>query len=208
MEESQRKSCCPAALTACLYFSLIPTERSEVLIASWEEEWEVTRRKWKLVTSKIIRPDTCFQTASRSFWSPTRRTANSSSWTTELTAERSLKASASPRGKYHFSPAHFYPSFRLRIVQRCKELNVRLTNAQAKAKKESTEWALSSDDCHRKESISCSDSLLNRSSGAPDRTHNCADSTQGLSAQTLNENLLFAVKQMVQLQIFLFDIFL
>merc|ERR1712083_553184 len=28
---------------------------------------------------------------------------------------------------------------RLRIVQRCKELNVRLTNAQAKAKKESTE---------------------------------------------------------------------
>jgi large subunit ribosomal protein L32e len=28
---------------------------------------------------------------------------------------------------------------RLRIVQRCKELNVRLTNAQAKSKKESTE---------------------------------------------------------------------
>ena len=28
---------------------------------------------------------------------------------------------------------------RLRIVQRAKELNVRLTNAQAKAKKESTE---------------------------------------------------------------------
>ena len=30
-------------------------------------------------------------------------------------------------------------SKRLRIVQRCKELNVRLTNANAKAKKESTE---------------------------------------------------------------------
>merc|ERR1711865_512643 len=35
---------------------------------------------------------------------------------------------------------------RLRIVQRCKELNVRLTNAQAKSKKESTEWAFIDDD--------------------------------------------------------------
>ena len=35
-----------------------------------------------------------------------------------------------------------FVEYRLRIVKRAKELNVRLTNAQAKAKKESTEWAL------------------------------------------------------------------
>merc|ERR1711967_197578 len=36
-------------------------------------------------------------------------------------------------------------SKRLRIVQRAKELNVRLTNAKAKAKKESTEWAINTE---------------------------------------------------------------
>jgi len=47
---------------------------------------------------------------------------------------------------------------RLRIVARAKELNVRLTNAQAKAKKESTEWTWWA---QHADYLYCFDSLLN-----------------------------------------------
>ena len=118
--------------------SLTPTEKWEVLIASPEEDSRELRRCLRSETSRKGRLDTLFPTDSRSCWSQTNRILNYSSWTTGSTAERSLRTSRLQRGKQTFS--FLFAVFRLRIVQRAKELNVRLTNAQAKAKKESAEW--------------------------------------------------------------------
>ena len=124
--------------------SPIPTERLEVLIASPEEEWEEPRKCQKLVTSKTRRPDIYYQMASKRCLSAMKKILKFFSWTTESTVERSLKESEPAKGKFYhrwLSYHFFFYVFRLRIVQRAKELNVRLTNAQAKSKKESTEWA-------------------------------------------------------------------
>lgn len=124
--------------------SQLPIERLEVSIASPEGEWREPRKCQRLVPSRTIRPDIFFQTASRSCLSAMKRILNFSSWTTESTVERSLKESEPAKGKFiidHCLLISFLIVNRLRIVQRAKELNVRLTNAQAKSKKESTEWA-------------------------------------------------------------------
>lgn len=155
-----------------------PIEEWEVLIARPEEDGEVCRKKWKSVTSKRRRPDTSLPTDSRSSSSPAKVISICSSWTTEFTAEKSLKTFPSQRGKslhliqrvshlewdravcvfssskfreggwnsaqvtnFQYTYHVFQSSYRLRIVQRAKEMNVKLTNGAAKAKKESTEWS-------------------------------------------------------------------
>jgi hypothetical protein len=83
-----------------LFYSPIPTERSEVLIASPEEDIEVSKRCQELVANKIIRPDTLSQTDSRNCLFLARRIWNCSSCKTEPTAVRSLTVLVPARGKY------------------------------------------------------------------------------------------------------------
>ena len=132
----------------CLFYSPIRTERCVVLIASPEEEWRERKKCQRSVASKTIRRDISSQMVSRNSWLATKKILSFFWWTTKFTAERSPRKLVSARGKYYFDLFYitrFYCWCRLRIVQRAKELNVRLTNAQAKSKKESTEWANSTE---------------------------------------------------------------
>ena len=147
VDASLRRWCFRKCDRNVLFCSLTITERSVVLIASLEEEWRVLRKCQRSVASRTTRHVTCFQTVSRSSSSATRKILKFSSWTIGPTAVKLTKPLDPKRGKsrvYLLYVEHaliFIYCFRLRIVQRAKELSVRLTNGTAKSKKESAEWA-------------------------------------------------------------------
>lgn len=138
-----------------------PGESQEVWTLARDAASEERSEDQRSEESKIKRRDTSLPPAWRSSSSETKVKLNCSSWTTELTAARLPKTSQPLRGMwlhhfdflcaqsinhlYSFNHSHLMPSLchRLAIVKRAKELNVRLTNGQAKLRKVSAEWAAS-----------------------------------------------------------------
>ena len=135
-----------------LAFYRNPGELPTVLILESVVSSEATKPSPPLVMALIRRPATSCLMDSESYSLETRRTSNCCSWTTEFTAVRSPTLSPPRPGKHFlwlpFRPSfdsltRFLPFFRKAIVQRAKELNVRLTNGTAKLKKQSNEWSRS-----------------------------------------------------------------
>ena len=121
-------------------------ENLEVLIALPDVSSAVPSVCPSSEANNVPRPDTCSPVASERCSSATSPTVSSSSWTTELTVPRLPRTSVLPRGKKTNHLKSFYLTrafvrhYRLRIVNRCRALNVRVTNAQAKLRKVSNEW--------------------------------------------------------------------
>ena len=135
-----------------LAFYRNPGELPTVSILESVVSSEATKPSPPLVMALIRRPAMSCQMDSESSSSETRRTSNCCWWTTESTAVRSPTLSPPRPGKHRlwlpFCPSfdsltRFLPFFRKAIVQRAKELNVRLTNGTAKLKKQSNEWTRS-----------------------------------------------------------------
>ena len=135
-----------------LVFYRNPGEPPMVSILESVVSSEATKPSPKLVMALIRRHATSYLMDSESSSLETRRTSNCCWWTTEFTAVRSPPLSPARPGKHCFwlpfcpffdSLTRFLPFCRKAIVQRAKELNVRLTNGTAKLKKQSNEWTRS-----------------------------------------------------------------
>ena len=135
-----------------LAFYRNPGELPTVLILESVVSSEATRPSPPLVMALIRRPATSCLMDSESCSSAMRRTSTFCSWTTEPTAERFPPPSQPRPGKNSFFRSLLFLCCvdpyrvplclcRKAIVQRAKELNVRLTNGTAKLKKQSNEWA-------------------------------------------------------------------